>query len=107
MPSAGGFENTGIAAGLNKGFVVTRFTGPDGTNKKNLKPKHCKGVRRLPPESPAPPLSSVWAGGAAPPRGARCRAAQPLCLALQTVLLTEVCCAAPTERCPEACAVHP
>jgi hypothetical protein len=44
MPAAGGFHNTGLAAGLNKGHVVTRFTGADGLNKKNSKPKHRKGV---------------------------------------------------------------
>ena len=42
MPAAGGFHNTGIAAGISKGHVVTRFTGADGLNKKNLKPKHRK-----------------------------------------------------------------
>lgn len=44
MPAAGGFHNTGLAAGISKGHVVTRFTGADGLNKKNLKPKHRKGV---------------------------------------------------------------
>ena len=44
MPAAGGFHNTGIAAGISKGHVVTRFTGADGLNKKNVKPKHRKGV---------------------------------------------------------------
>ena len=48
MPSAGGFENSGIAAGLGKGHQVTRFTGSDGLAKKNSKPKHRKGVRCAP-----------------------------------------------------------
>ena len=45
MPSAGGMNNTGVAAGLNKGHVVTRFTDADGSVKKNSQPKHRRSVR--------------------------------------------------------------
>jgi hypothetical protein len=96
MPAAGGFENTGVAAGLNKGHVVTRFTGSDGMTKKNSKPKHRKGVRTT--------HATAGAAGRLPaPSGACSRAPRRR----HTRSRLTRCDPAAAEPGAEACAVHP